>query len=122
MALSKIWSAFIIIAILLAGFKCFFVNGQQDIFSRMVTGKADDAINYYAIGSPAGTGIQAIDSFSRNVESFGYRRAKKPEEANAILTDNITADSVLILTRSNPGLRIFTYQQVLNRLVKPVDG
>lgn len=122
MALSKIWSAFIIIAIVLAGFKCFFVNGQQDIFSRMVTGKADDTINYYAIGSPAGAGIQAIDSFSRSVESFGYRRTKKPEEANAIVTHNITADSVLILTRSDPGLRIFTYQQVLNRLVKPVDG
>src|SRR6187549_665788 len=105
MALSRIWSAFIIIAIVLAGFKCFFVNGQQDIFSRMVTGKADDTIIFYAIGSPAGTGIQGIDSFTRRVEGFGYRWTRKPEEANAIVSDNIGADSVLTLARSNPGLR-----------------
>ncbi|WP_129713844.1 nucleoside recognition domain-containing protein [Pedobacter sp. SYP-B3415] len=44
MALSRIWSAFIIVAIIVAGIKCFFF-GQSDIFNWMVVGKADDAAN-----------------------------------------------------------------------------
>lgn len=44
MALSRIWSAFIIIAVLVATFKCFFL-GQTEIFSLMVTGRADDPNN-----------------------------------------------------------------------------
>ncbi|WEK20949.1 MAG: nucleoside recognition domain-containing protein [Candidatus Pedobacter colombiensis] len=44
MALSRIWSAFIIVAIVVASIKCFFF-GQTDIFNWMVIGKADDAAN-----------------------------------------------------------------------------
>jgi spore maturation protein SpmA len=44
MALSRIWSAFILIAIVVAGVKCFFF-GQSDIFNWMVIGRADDAAN-----------------------------------------------------------------------------
>jgi spore maturation protein SpmA len=44
MALSRIWSGFIIVAIVVAGIKCFFF-GQSEIFSWMVVGKADDVTN-----------------------------------------------------------------------------
>ncbi len=44
MALSRIWSAFIIIAIVVASIKCFFF-GNTEIFNWMVTGKADDPTN-----------------------------------------------------------------------------
>lgn len=44
MALSRIWSAFIIVAIVVAGIKCFFF-GQSEIFNWMVIGKADDPAN-----------------------------------------------------------------------------
>jgi spore maturation protein SpmA len=44
MALSRIWSGFIIVAIVVACIKCFFF-GQTDIFSWMVVGKADDPTN-----------------------------------------------------------------------------
>jgi len=44
MALSRIWSAFIIVAIVVAGIKCFFF-GQTEIFNWMVIGKADDPAN-----------------------------------------------------------------------------
>src|SRR6187549_1784570 len=44
MALSRIWSAFIIIAIIVAGIKCFFF-GDTHIFTWMVTGKAADPAN-----------------------------------------------------------------------------
>lgn len=44
MALSRIWSAFIIVAIIVAGIKCFFF-GQTEIFNWMIIGKADDPTN-----------------------------------------------------------------------------
>ncbi|RZK80759.1 MAG: spore maturation protein [Pedobacter sp.] len=45
MALSRIWSAFIVVAIVVASIKCFFIDGQSDIFNWMVIGKADDPAN-----------------------------------------------------------------------------
>lgn len=44
MALSRIWSAFIIVAIVVGSIKCFFLNEPQ-IFNLMIIGKADDANN-----------------------------------------------------------------------------
>lgn len=44
MALSRIWSAFIIVAIVVAGVKCIFF-GQNDIFNWMVIGKSSDPLN-----------------------------------------------------------------------------
>lgn len=44
MALSRIWSAFILIAITVAGIKCFFF-GETQIFSWMISGKASDPAN-----------------------------------------------------------------------------
>jgi len=44
MALSRIWSGFILIAILVAGIKCFFF-GQTEIFNWMIIGKAGDPGN-----------------------------------------------------------------------------
>ncbi|NRF40752.1 nucleoside recognition domain-containing protein [Pedobacter foliorum] len=44
MALSRIWSGFIIVAIVVASIKCFFF-GQSDIFNWMVIGKASDPAN-----------------------------------------------------------------------------
>lgn len=42
MVLSKVWSAFIIIALLVATGKFLFQDGQNEIFSHMVTGKSAD--------------------------------------------------------------------------------
>ncbi len=44
MTLGKIWSGFIIVAIVVACIKCFFL-GQTEILSWMVSGKADDPTN-----------------------------------------------------------------------------
>jgi spore maturation protein SpmA len=45
MALSRIWSAFIIIALLVAAIKFSFQPGQQKIFSQLVTGKSTDTVS-----------------------------------------------------------------------------
>jgi spore maturation protein SpmA/spore maturation protein SpmB len=122
MALSRIWSAFIIIAIAMAGYKCIFVNGQSDIFTRMVTGKSDDAYNYIAIGNAAYNGFATVDSFAKKAKAFGYNKVDNTKDANTIVTNNVLADTIIKLKKENPALKIFTYEQVLNRLQKPVDG
>ncbi|HVW62795.1 MAG TPA: nucleoside recognition domain-containing protein, partial [Puia sp.] len=50
MALSRIWAAFIIISVLVAGIKYVFSPADKDIFSVMVIGKAKDTIR---VASPA---------------------------------------------------------------------
>jgi len=51
MALSRIWSAFIIIAILVATIKYAFQPGQQKIFSQLVTGKNTDTVSTRLVDS-----------------------------------------------------------------------
>lgn len=51
MALSRIWSAFIIIAILVATIKFSFQSGQQKIFSQLVTGKNTDTVSTRLVDS-----------------------------------------------------------------------
>jgi spore maturation protein SpmA/spore maturation protein SpmB len=122
MALTRIWSAFIIIAIVMASYQYVMVDGQQDIFTRMVTGKADETYQYYALGSSTNTPINSIDSFAKQAENFGYKRKATPGDANTLLTNNVLDDSVTILKQQNIALKVFTYKQVYNRLQKPVDG
>ncbi len=51
MALSKIWSAFIIIALLVASIRFAVQPGQEKIFSQMVTGKNTDTVSTRNIDS-----------------------------------------------------------------------
>ncbi|MFI5452970.1 nucleoside recognition domain-containing protein [Pedobacter sp. UC225_61] len=60
MALSRIWSGFIIVAILVACIKCFFF-GQTDIFSWMVIGKADDPTNLTKVDGVIQTCLNAVN-------------------------------------------------------------
>ena len=60
MALSRIWSAFIIIAIVVAAIKCFFF-GDTQLFSLMVTGKASDPANPLKVDGIIETCWVAVD-------------------------------------------------------------
>ena len=65
MALSRIWSAFIIIAIGIACIKCFvYPEGNKNIFANMVTGKSGDTVRIKTVDSSSTKTaiIQAIDS------------------------------------------------------------
>ena len=53
MALSRIWSAFILIAIIVATCKIAFFNGGKEIYSRMVVGKQGDTAYTKTIDSAA---------------------------------------------------------------------
>jgi spore maturation protein SpmA len=63
MALSRIWSAFIIIALLVATIRFAFQPGQDKVFSQLVTGKNTDTVSVRAIDSavlPAGVHQQLL--------------------------------------------------------------
>ncbi|HVT84652.1 MAG TPA: nucleoside recognition domain-containing protein [Chitinophagaceae bacterium] len=94
MALSRIWSAFIIIAIAVAGVKFFFVDGDRQIFTSMVIGKSGDSIKVKDMDSHAADpSIQkALDTVSRFQQgSLVYKKeggrivALKPQSVNGII-------------------------------------
>ncbi|MBS1626303.1 MAG: spore maturation protein [Bacteroidetes bacterium] len=67
MALSRIWSAFILIAIVVATCKIAFFNGGKEIYSRMVVGKQGDTAYTKAIDSAA-LSATIINKISQNKE------------------------------------------------------
>ena len=67
MALSRLWSAFILIAFFVAAFKYFSGNGERQIFSNMVIGKSGDSVQVKeldrATANPAI--VAGLDTMSR---------------------------------------------------------
>jgi spore maturation protein SpmA len=65
MALSKIWAAFIIISIVVAGVRYAFLPADREIFGQMVTGKAGDTVRLAAHAAapvPAAVAAPPVDS------------------------------------------------------------
>ncbi|MFT3907878.1 MAG: nucleoside recognition domain-containing protein [Ferruginibacter sp.] len=75
MALSRIWSAFIIIAITAACIKCFFIPGNKTVFANMVTGKTGDTIK-----------IKTIDSAKADVAVVKYLDSNKVYTSGDVMT------------------------------------
>jgi spore maturation protein SpmA/spore maturation protein SpmB len=123
MALSRIWSAFIIIAIGVAAFRCF--TGDNQIFSRMVTGKADDAydsVYYKMMGAPESAGITSKEGFAKYLAGYGFKEADSIHLAEVLITDNVSSDSVRLLQGLNPSAKVYTYRSIQSRLAKKADG
>lgn len=113
MALSRIWAAFIIIAVAVAGFKCF--SGDQKVLSRMLTGKADDAYDttyYYGASAPA-------PAWQKHLEDYGYFLADSQHKPSVIVADK---EQLAAAQAAYPGLRAFTYSGIETKLVKKSDG
>src|SRR4051812_36393372 len=119
MALSRIWSAFILTAVLVASFKAVFF-GDSQIFSQMVVGKADDAydtVRYVMTGSSANSGITSKDGFVKYLSGYGYVPADSAHPAAVVITDNINSDSVSILKAANPSVAIASYKSIQSKLI-----
>lgn len=124
MALSKIWAAFIMVAVLTASYK-WLVNNDQSIFSRMVVGRADDAydtVYYAAIGDPARNGIISKENFSKTLLSYGYKPADSAHKPTVLISDDVRADSVSLFKNSNLHINTYTYRSIQNRLSRKADG
>lgn len=123
MALSRIWSAFILVAIIVAGFKSF--SGDEQIFSRMVTGKADDAydtVRYQMVGAPEPTGSGSRESFAKYLSGFAWVPADSQHVPSYIIAENPSLDSVRTLQSLYPSAKLYTYRSVQSKLVKKADG
>ena len=121
MALSRIWSAFIIIAVLVASFR--MLNGDQKIFTRMVVGKSSDrydSVFYFAIGSPLNQNLSP--KYSEFLREYGYARSDSLNKATVLLTDDLAHDSVNAIKAIKPGINVFTYVSVQKKLERKVDG
>jgi len=119
MALSRIWAAFIIVSILVACFK-WIVWNDNDIFNRMVVGKADDTYGYYMTGN-TNAGINQ-DSFVKKMSLIGFSLKDKAINSKYLFANDSFSDSIKIFRNQNPSLIVMTYGQALKRMQKPVDG
>lgn len=121
MALSKIWSAFIIIALLAAAAR--MINGNEKIFTRMVVGKSSDkydSVFYVAAGSPLNQKLSP--QYFDLLKEYGYYKTDSVQKATILLTDNLKHDSVSIMKAANPLLATYTYVAIQKKLVRKVDG
>jgi spore maturation protein SpmA/spore maturation protein SpmB len=120
MALSRIWAAFIITSILVASFK-WIVWRDNDIFNRMVVGKADDTNGFVMSGSTINAGISQ-DSFVKKMNSVSLSLNNKTINSKYLFVSDPFSDSAKILKDQNPSLITMTYGHALKRIQKPVDG
>ena len=121
MALSRIWSAFIIIAVLVAGIR--MATGDEKIFTRMVVGKSSDKYDstfYFAIGSPLNQKLSP--KYAEFLKEYGYYKTDSANKASVLLTDNLAADSLKMISTAYPALKTYTYISVQKKLVRKVDG
>jgi spore maturation protein SpmA/spore maturation protein SpmB len=118
MALSRIWSAFILIAIGVASWQFFLNNSRDDIFAKMVTGTAKDEYKFVAIGDSA-----KVASLSKEMKEYGYTlQTAADKETKYLVVDNIHADTVKKLTAINTAMRPVTYEYIQGRKQKMIDG
>ncbi len=123
MALSRIWSAFIIIALTVAGYQYIFNPSKDDVFGRMVTGSSKDEFKYIAIGDVTKYVRPSIDSFAKEMSDYGFKKQDKlSDDCKYLVTDNLLADTVQQLTKQFASLRPVEYSYLLGKKQKPVDG
>jgi len=121
MVLSRIWSAFIIIGILVAAIR--MAAGDEKIFTRMVVGKSSDkydSIFYVGIGSPVNQNLSP--KYADFLKEYGYHKADSTHPPTVLLTDNLAHDSVAIIRATNPGVKEYTYISVQKNLQRKTDG
>jgi spore maturation protein SpmA/spore maturation protein SpmB len=121
MALSRIWSAFIIIAVLVAGIR--MATGDEKIFTKMVVGKSSDkydSVYYFAIGSPLNQKLSP--KYAEFLKEYGYYKTDSAYKASVLLSDNMTTDSVNIIKTINPAINAYTYISIQKKLERKVDG
>jgi spore maturation protein SpmA/spore maturation protein SpmB len=118
MALSRIWSAFIITALLVATCQFIFNKNRDDIFGRMVSGTSKDEFKYVAIGDS----VQKAN-LGKEMKDFGYlQQASVDKETKYLVTENPGADSVSNIQKYYPAVRVISYDYISGRKQKPMDG
>ena len=79
MALSRIWTAFIIIALLVAAGRFVFPPGQQNLFGSLVTGKNSDTVAVRTVDSAAIPATVLSQFSNQKVAVWGKEKIYKTE-------------------------------------------
>ncbi len=126
MALSRIWSAFIIVALLVASSQFVFNHSRDDIFGRMVSGTSKDEFKYFVVGDSVFQKSEAVVKFEGEMKPFSYKRQEKADEETRYIitnsTDPATDTTAVALQNKYPAARIVSYEYLKGRKQKPVDG
>ncbi|MCU7550258.1 spore maturation protein [Chitinophagaceae bacterium LB-8] len=123
MALSRIWSAFIIVAVVVAVIRS--IAGDEQIFSRMVVGKADDpndSVSYVMIGQPEQSGYASKESFVSQLASYGYVLKDSVQQASVVIAGDEDLAVVKNLKAANPAIKVYSFRSIQYRLTKKADG
>src|SRR5215471_6509124 len=106
MALSRIWSAFIIISVIVAAYH-WLGQGNETIFNKMVVGRADDSYPYVMVGANNGdTSAKAKSDFAAQIKPFGFVQKDSAKDARYIITDDANSDTIRALKRINPDVTV----------------
>lgn len=118
MALSRIWSAFIIVAVFVAGYNFFFNKSRDDIFIKMVSGTSKDEVKFTSVLDSTATA-----DIAKPMKDFGFVFQKEADkETKYIIADDKTQDSALKLQTKFTATRIVDSEYILGKKQKPVDG
>jgi spore maturation protein SpmA/spore maturation protein SpmB len=118
MALSRIWSAFIIVAIFIGGYHFIFNNSRDDIFIRMVSGTSKDEYKIVSVLDSTSTA-----NISQQMKDFNCVFQKEiDKDTRYILSNAPIADSAKKLQSKFAAARIIDENYLLGRKQKPVDG
>jgi len=95
MALSRIWSFFIITAIVAAGLTCVFSHNNTDIFSKMVVGKAGDTTHTKYVDSNLVPAKIATTLTPGKEQNDGYLTYTKTADGKFIAYNEQTSDGII---------------------------
>ncbi len=95
MALSRIWSAFIIIAILVASTKYFTTSNHNKIFSQMIVGKQSDTSYSKFIASNLLPASVATELISKSEIKIGEKKYYKLDNGEYLVSHEQQANGVL---------------------------
>lgn len=105
MALSRIWAAFIIVAILAASLQATFSPDKSDIFNRMVVGKSGDTSKTVAIDSASQPAIAQSLNSVKEIKT-GDRKYIKTADNKIISYREQHADGIIATCKTAVDLSI----------------
>lgn len=108
MTLSRIWSSFIIVAILVAAIR--YISGEKEIFSSMVIGRSDDSYKtvYFSTNGDSSLSNKVIADYGR----YGYTLADETNPAQVIIGRE----------RKTGTTGYIAYGSIKDRIEKKADG
>ena len=106
MVLSKIWTAFIIIAILVATARMVFQPGQERLLSHMVTGKSSDTIYARTVDSAAIPASVHLSLQRQTVAAMGNEKITRNAEGDFRAYQVLPANGIFDTSRDAINLAI----------------